>query len=77
MEFYQKWDTKELLLDEFQFPTGWDSTWGTGGEIPFEESFNSQRDGILLGFIRLSIVIIRLFQFPTDRLPAQFILIKY
>ena len=60
----------------FQFPTGWNSTQRSLSPRSRKNGFNSQRDGILLEWIRIFVVWQEMFQFPGDRLPAQFILIN-
>ena len=51
MEFYkQKSKPIGKLEDKFQFPTGWNSTLSKTPLVGISISFNSQRDGILLGF---------------------------
>ena len=48
MEFYYLQPTNQFLKNLFQFPTGWNSTINSLGVSEYFESFNSQRDGILL-----------------------------
>ena len=49
MEFYEEIDKSRRDVISFQFPTGWNSTVSKTGLSLGDESFNSQRDGILLG----------------------------
>ena len=49
----------------FQFPTGWNSTFGKSFLILNMERFNSQRDGILHDINEVQAWFISKFQFPT------------
>ena len=48
MEFYVKSFYLDIISNEFQFPTGWNSTSNLALFLLFVVGFNSQRDGILL-----------------------------
>ena len=48
MEFYQNNFHECYEIDEFQFPTGWNSTRLVANLVLLSLRFNSQRDGILL-----------------------------
>ena len=50
---------------EFQFPTGWNSTKNWKYPIEQKDSFNSQRDGILLDFLAASFIPILSVSIPN------------
>ena len=76
MEFYQKAETESEWNKMFQFPTGWNSApiVHIKGSVlcpfKFPMGWNST------GYRTLFKAYLDRFQFPTDRLPAQFILIN-
>ena len=57
-----------ILITQFQFPTGWNSTYAQHKAEIAKKSFNSQRDGILPFFGVFIAFVAIVFQFPTERI---------